>query len=67
VIAVAFATSEQVIKKHPHGIFDKRGGGSLLELALYVAAHGGSDWDEPVGEELLPIADSELGVARRSR
>jgi DNA-binding CsgD family transcriptional regulator len=46
-IAVAFGTSEQVIKNHLRSIFDKLGVWSRLELALYVAAHGGADWDGP--------------------
>jgi len=37
-------TSEQVIKNHLRSIFDKIGVWSRLELAMYVASHGGSDW-----------------------
>jgi DNA-binding NarL/FixJ family response regulator len=65
-IAVAFGTSEQVIKNHLRSIFDKLGVWSRLELALYVAAHGGADWEGPVREEQLPVAGSEIGIVRRS-
>jgi DNA-binding NarL/FixJ family response regulator len=37
-------TSEQVIKNHLRSIFDKLGVWSRLELAMYVAAHGGKTW-----------------------
>jgi len=41
-------TTEQVIKNHLRSIFDKLGVWSRLELAMYVAAHGGKNW--PDGE-----------------
>ena len=37
-------TSEQVIKNHLRSIFDKLGVWSRLELAMYVAGHGGKNW-----------------------
>ncbi|HEY6769017.1 MAG TPA: LuxR C-terminal-related transcriptional regulator [Candidatus Sulfotelmatobacter sp.] len=37
-------TSEQVIKNHLRSIFDKLGVWSRLELAMYVASHGGKSW-----------------------
>lgn len=37
-------TTEQVIKNHLRSIFDKLGVWSRLELAMYVASHGGSKW-----------------------
>ena len=43
-IAGVLGASEQVIKNHLRGIFDKLGVWSRLELALYVAAHGGRAW-----------------------
>ena len=46
-IAAVFGTSEQVIKNHLRNIFDKLGVWSRLELALYVAAHGGVSWGAP--------------------
>jgi DNA-binding NarL/FixJ family response regulator len=36
-------TSEQVVKNHLRGAFDKLGVWSRLELAMYVASHGGKD------------------------
>jgi len=39
-------TSEQVIKNHLRSIFDKLGVWSRLELAMYVAAHGGKTWTD---------------------
>ena len=37
-------TSEQVIKNHLRSTFDKLGVWSRLELAMYVASHGGTAW-----------------------
>jgi DNA-binding NarL/FixJ family response regulator len=37
-------TTEQVIKNHLRSTFDKVGVWSRLELAMYVASHGGSSW-----------------------
>lgn len=45
-IAVALGTSEQVVKNHLRSVFDKLGVWSRLELALYVASHGGAKWVE---------------------
>lgn len=39
-------TSEQVIKNHLRSTFDKIGVWSRLELAMYVAGHGGKNWPE---------------------
>ena len=36
-------TSEQVVKNHLRGAFNKLGVWSRLELAMYVASHGGKD------------------------
>jgi DNA-binding NarL/FixJ family response regulator len=43
-IAKIIGTSEQVIKNHLRSTFDKLGVWSRLELAMYVAAHGGRNW-----------------------
>ena len=65
-IAVAFGTSEQVIKNHLRSIFDKLGVWSRLELALYVAPHGGADWDGPLlVEEQAPADAGPVTAARR--
>jgi DNA-binding CsgD family transcriptional regulator len=47
-IADALGTTEQVVKNYLRTIFDKLGVWSRLELALYVASHGGDLWNEEV-------------------
>jgi DNA-binding NarL/FixJ family response regulator len=39
-------TTEQVIKNHLRSTFDKLGVWSRLELAMYVASHGGKNWPD---------------------
>jgi len=58
-IAARFGTTEQVIKNHLRTIFDKLGVWSRLELALYVASHGGAAWGGVEGE----IAHVDGGLA----
>jgi DNA-binding NarL/FixJ family response regulator len=43
-IGKIMGTSEQVIKNHLRSTFDKLGVWSRLELAMYVATHGGNSW-----------------------
>ncbi len=43
-IAKIVGTTEQVIKNHLRSTFDKIGVWSRLELAMYIASHGGKDW-----------------------
>ena len=43
-IAAMVGCTEQVIKNHLRSVFDKLGVWSRLELALYVASHGGAAW-----------------------
>jgi DNA-binding NarL/FixJ family response regulator len=43
-IAKLIGTTEQVVKNYLRTAFDKLGVWSRLELALYVASHGGADW-----------------------
>lgn len=43
-IAGVLGTSEQVVKNYLRTTFDKLGVWTRLELALYVAAHGGINW-----------------------
>lgn len=43
-IAKLIGTSEQVVKNYLRTTFDKLGVWTRLELALYVASHGGSEW-----------------------
>ena len=50
-IAKAIGTTEQVVKNYLRNTFDKLGVWSRLELALYVAGHGGDAWREtPLGQ-----------------
>jgi DNA-binding NarL/FixJ family response regulator len=50
-------TTEQVIKNHLRSIFDKLGVCSRLELAMYVASHGGRKWLETESvESAIPHA-----------
>jgi len=48
-IAAIVGTTEQVVKNYLRTTFDKVGVWSRLELALYIAAHGGSHWAEQLG------------------
>jgi len=47
-IATAIGTTEQVVKNYLRNTFDKLGVWSRLELALYVASHGGAEWRKPL-------------------
>jgi DNA-binding NarL/FixJ family response regulator len=52
-------TTEQVIKNHLRSTFDKLGVWSRLELAMYVASHGGNKWaidPERMRSEPSPVA-----------
>ena len=51
-IALTLSTSEQVIKNQLRSVFDKLGVWSRLELALYVASHGGARWADDFGAGL---------------
>jgi DNA-binding NarL/FixJ family response regulator len=58
-IAQRLSTTEQVVKNYLRSTFDKLGVWSRLELALYVAGHGGVRWRESLdsvsGNSLSPI------------
>ncbi|MGA7906012.1 MAG: helix-turn-helix transcriptional regulator [Candidatus Sulfotelmatobacter sp.] len=45
-ISRIMGTTEQVIKNHLRGTFDKLGVWSRLELAMYIASHGGRNWSQ---------------------
>jgi DNA-binding NarL/FixJ family response regulator len=47
-IAQLIGTTEQVVKNYLRTTFDKLGVWSRLELAMYVANHGGAGWREAV-------------------
>ena len=53
-------TTEQVIKNHLRSAFDKLGVWSRLELAMYVASHGGKKWP---GQDSVAEAMSEAIAA----
>jgi DNA-binding NarL/FixJ family response regulator len=53
-IARAIGTTEQVVKNYLRNAFDKLGVWSRLELAIYVAAHGGASWRETPGATASP-------------
>jgi DNA-binding CsgD family transcriptional regulator len=55
-IGNVIGTTEQVIKNYLRNTFDKLGVWSRLELALYVAAHGGAHWRDPVAAPTQPAA-----------
>jgi DNA-binding CsgD family transcriptional regulator len=55
-IAQVLITSEQVVKNYLRTAFDKLGVWTRLELALYVAGHGGANWHVPVGNGLALAA-----------
>ncbi len=48
-IAVKIGTTEQVVKNYLRSTFDKIGVWSRLELAMYVASHGGANWTAELG------------------
>jgi DNA-binding NarL/FixJ family response regulator len=62
-IAKIIGTSEQVVKNYLRTAFDKLGVWSRLELALYVASHGGATWASRREEEVSTqsTAASETG------
>jgi DNA-binding NarL/FixJ family response regulator len=48
-IAGLVGTTEQVVKNYLRNAFDKLGVWSRLELAMYVASHGGANWTAELG------------------
>jgi len=52
-IAGVLGTSEQVVKNYLRTAFDKLGVWTRLELALYVASHGGANWHAHLGTPAL--------------
>jgi DNA-binding CsgD family transcriptional regulator len=53
-IAGVLGTSEQVVKNYLRTAFDKLGVWTRLELAMYVAGHGGATWHLQLGLTPLP-------------
>jgi DNA-binding CsgD family transcriptional regulator len=68
-IAGVLGTSEQVVKNYLRTAFDKLGVWTRLELALYVASHGGANWHLQLRLTSLPVGSdwqaqpTESGVA----
>jgi DNA-binding NarL/FixJ family response regulator len=62
-IATVIGTTEQVVKNYLRTTFDKIGVWSRLELALYVAAHGGHRWAEQLGLEAAVAPRSQAALA----
>jgi DNA-binding CsgD family transcriptional regulator len=61
-IAAVLRTSEQVVKNYLRTTFDKLGVWTRLELALYVASHGGTTWQKQVGSGVaLPAVPWSAG------
>jgi DNA-binding NarL/FixJ family response regulator len=60
-IAKIVGTSEQVIKNHLRSTFDKLGVWSRLELAMYVANHGGRHWPADLGHGGI-VQDQAVGA-----
>ncbi len=54
-IACVLGTSEQVVKNYLRTAFDKLGVWTRLELAMYVAGHGGATWHLQLGLTPLPV------------
>src|SRR6202521_4878634 len=63
-IGNVIGTPEQVIKNYLRNTFDKLGVWSRLELALYVAAHGGAHWRNPPA--LLPAPAKSIAESPNS-
>ena len=63
-IATLIGTTEQVVKNYLRTTFDKLGVWSRLELALYVAGHGGAHWmDAPAAPVAAPDATAVPDLA----
>jgi DNA-binding NarL/FixJ family response regulator len=56
-IAAVLGSTEQVIKNQLRSVFDKLGVWSRLELALYVASHGGARWTDGIQ---IQMSDPEV-------
>jgi hypothetical protein len=52
------------VKNYLRTAFDKLGVWTRLELALYVAGHGGANWHTSAGSALLPVPPAEVETAQ---
>ncbi len=69
-IAKIVGTTEQVVKNYLRTAFDKLGVWSRLELALYVASHGGAGWASQLPAAMqagvsIPTESGSLAYAGR--
>lgn len=60
-IANRIHTTEQVVKNYLRNTFDKLGVWSRLELAMYVANHGGATWKDELGLLEDPVEVAQAG------
>jgi DNA-binding NarL/FixJ family response regulator len=63
-IAAMVGCTEQVIKNQLRSVFDKLGVWSRLELALYIASHGGASWIDRDENTQLHPSPRPLVIAR---
>lgn len=63
-IAALVGCTEQVIKNQLRSVFDKLGVWSRLELALYVASHGGAAWVDREASARIEPSARPLALAR---
>jgi DNA-binding NarL/FixJ family response regulator len=63
-IAAQVGCTEQVIKNQLRSVFDKLGVWSRLELALYVASHGGAAWVNRDESAQLEPSTKPLAIGR---
>jgi DNA-binding NarL/FixJ family response regulator len=66
-IAKIVGTTEQVVKNYLRNVFDKLGVWTRLELALFVANHGGSKWGHPLAESGRSAAGPCEGLVSSNR
>jgi DNA-binding NarL/FixJ family response regulator len=59
-IAKAIGTTEQVVKNYLRNTFDKLGVWSRLELAIYVARHGGERWREELAMRAVDVLSGTI-------
>ena len=59
-IAKAIGTTEQVVKNYLRNTFDKLGVWSRLELAIYVARHGGERWREELAMQAVDVLSGTI-------
>jgi DNA-binding CsgD family transcriptional regulator len=66
-IAGVLGTSEQVVKNYLRTAFDKLGVWTRLELAMYVAGHGGATWHQHLGLTPVPATGNWTAAGEASQ